>query len=127
VIYGSKLSNLIPLKQLKPSQSSLLRHDILGIIVVFLTFKFFFMSKLLIGFTLGLAAGLLLAPEKGSDARRKLARAGKDLKNKFNDFVDGLQNDFEDMKDEAENFASDAKQTARSYSNQAQAGNSWGG
>lgn len=93
--------------------------------MVFLTFKKDVMSKLLIGFTLGLAAGLLLAPEKGSDARRKIARAGRDLKKKFNDFVDGLQNDFENMKDEAEDFASEAKQTARSYSSEA--GNSWGG
>jgi len=38
------------------------------------------MSKVLFGFTLGLIAGLLIAPDKGSESRKKLERAGRDLK-----------------------------------------------
>ncbi len=83
------------------------------------------MSKLLVGFTLGLVAGLLIAPDKGSESRKKLERAGRDLKNKFNDFVDNLSDKWESFKSEANNFASDARQEARSYSNQA--GATWEG
>jgi gas vesicle protein len=72
-------------------------------------------SKLLIGFTVGLVAGLLLAPEKGVDSRKKIMRAGRDLKDKFNDFVDGISDKFESFKEEAEDMAQDAKSQARTY------------
>lgn len=72
-------------------------------------------SKLLIGFTLGLVAGILLAPEKGSESRKKIAKAGKDLKNKFNEFVDGISEKFESFKDEADDLAQEAKHKAQSY------------
>ena len=74
-------------------------------------------SKLLWGFTLGLVAGLLLAPEKGSESRRKLRRAARDLKNKFNDFVDGVNDKFESLRNETEEVASDGRQEARSFAN----------
>jgi len=83
------------------------------------------MSKVLIGFTLGLLTGLLIAPDKGSESRRKLERAGRDLKNKFNDFVDNLSDKWESFKSEANSMASEAKQEARSYTSQA--GASWEG
>jgi len=83
------------------------------------------MSKLLIGFTLGLLTGLLIAPDKGSESRKKLERAGRDLKNKFNDFVDNLNDTFESFKSEASDMASEAKTEARTYSSQA--GSAWEG
>ena len=83
------------------------------------------MSKLLVGFTLGLVAGLLIAPDKGSESRKKLERAGRDLKNKFNDFVDNLSDKWESFKSEANDLASDARQEVRSYSKQA--GATWEG
>lgn len=81
------------------------------------------MSKVLFGFTIGLLAGLLIAPDKGSESRKKLERAGRDLKNKFNDFVDNLNDKWESFKTEASDMASEAKTEARTYSNQT--GSAW--
>lgn len=72
-------------------------------------------SKLLIGIAVGFVAGILLAPDKGSESRKKVAKAGKDLKNKFNDFVDGLSNKFDSMREEADEFATSAKSQAQSF------------
>jgi gas vesicle protein len=66
-------------------------------------------SKLMIGFAAGVVVGMLFAPEKGDEMRRKLSKTGSDLKTKFNDFIDSLQNKVDDLSDEAEDFASKAK------------------
>ena len=84
------------------------------------------MSKLFIGFAAGLLAGVLFAPSTGSETRERLARRGRELKDKFNDLVDSLSDKFESAKDEAEEFADKAKQKARAYSNQA-GNSSWVG
>jgi gas vesicle protein len=83
-------------------------------------------SKLLAGFALGVLAGILLAPDKGSETRRKIGKSGKDLKNKFNDFVDSIHEKFNSVKNDAEEFADQATQKARSYSNET-GGGTWGG
>jgi gas vesicle protein len=66
-------------------------------------------SKIFLGFiagaAIGGALGVLLAPDKGSETRRKLAEKGSDLgdsivdfgesiKEKFTDMVDGVKNSF---------------------------------
>ncbi len=84
------------------------------------------MSKLFIGLAAGLLAGVLFAPSKGSDTRDRLARRGRELKDKFNDLIDSLSDKFDSVKDEADEFADRAKQKARSYSNQA-GNSSWVG
>ena len=66
-------------------------------------------SRLLTGILAGLVVGILLAPEKGSETRRKIADKGIDLKNKFNDFVDELSSEAEDLAEEAGDFAQKAK------------------
>lgn len=83
-------------------------------------------SRLLTGFTLGLVVGILLAPEKGSDTRKKLTQKGVDLKNKFNDFIDSLSDKAEEVKDDLGDVADRTAQRARSMANQA-TGNSWNG
>jgi gas vesicle protein len=83
-------------------------------------------SRLLTGFALGMLAGMLLAPEKGSDTRKKISQKGRDLKNKFNDFVDGLHDKAEDVTDDVANMADRTAQKARAYSNEV-GSNSWNG
>jgi gas vesicle protein len=82
-------------------------------------------SKLIAGFALGVLAGILLAPDKGSETRRKIAERGNDLKDRFNDFVDSIQDKFHSAKEEAEEFAEEATQKARAYSSDT--GNTWAG
>ena len=77
--------------------------------------KICFMSKILWGFTLGLVAGLLLAPEKGSETRRRISRKANDLKEKFDDFIDSVTDKFDSFRDDAENMASSAKREAKSF------------
>ena len=84
------------------------------------------MSNLFIGFAAGVLVGVLFAPDKGTETRDRLARRGRELKDKFNDLVDSLGEKFDSVKDEASDFAEKAKQKARSYSSEP--GNpSWAG
>ena len=70
-------------------------------------------SKLLVGFATGVLVGMLFAPDKGSETRRKITEKGNDLKTKFSDFVDHLTNRADEMVDdlasEANGFAAKAK------------------
>jgi gas vesicle protein len=71
-------------------------------------------SKVLLGFLAGAAAGalagILLAPDKGSETRRKIAGKADELresvKNKFNQLGDTLRKTYEHAEDEVENAGS---------------------
>jgi gas vesicle protein len=80
-------------------------------------------SKLLTGFLAGVVAGILFAPDKGSETRKKISQKGKDLKDRFNDFVDSISEEFHSMKDDAEDLAQKGKQKAQAYTSES--GNSW--
>jgi gas vesicle protein len=74
-------------------------------------------SKVLLGVVVGLAAGamagILMAPDSGSETRRKLSSKGQgmvdDLRGKFNDFLDGFMSHVETVKDDAHDLADRAK------------------
>lgn len=67
------------------------------------------MSKLLTGLAVGVVVGLLLAPDKGSETRRKIAEKGRELKDRFNDFVDSLGEKIDSLRGEAEEFVEEAR------------------
>jgi gas vesicle protein len=74
-------------------------------------------SKLLIGIVAGFAggmlAGILLAPEKGSDTRQSILDKGDDyagtLKEKFNDFIDTISQKYSNTVNGAEEMVAEGK------------------
>jgi gas vesicle protein len=56
----------------------------------------------LAGVAVGALLGVLFAPDKGTETRKKIAKKSKDtsdsLKNKFNEFVDTVTEQFEKAK-----------------------------
>lgn len=70
-------------------------------------------GKVILSIALGVAAGavigVLMAPDKGTETRRKISDASTDyadgLKTKFNDFIESMLDKFDTVKAEAENLA----------------------
>jgi gas vesicle protein len=70
-------------------------------------------TKILLGFLAGAVAGaaigILFAPDKGSETRRKIVDESQDLadnlKGKFNNLVDGVKEKFSSVRSEAEDVA----------------------
>ncbi len=56
------------------------------------------MSKFMAGVMLGVVAGLLLAPEKGSDTREHIAETAEKWKEKWNRLVGNAGMELEDLK-----------------------------
>jgi gas vesicle protein len=61
---------------------------------------------IVLGVLIGAAAGVLLAPEKGSITRDKLKKEGKDIKNR-------LSSDFIEVKDDLSKAATSGKETLK--------------
>lgn len=70
-------------------------------------------GKMILSIAVGVAAGavigLLLAPDKGTETRRKISERSNEyadgLKTKFNDFIENMMDKFDSVKSEAENLA----------------------
>lgn len=60
-------------------------------------------GAIVLGLFIGAAAGVLLAPEKGSTTRNKLKEEGKDIKNQFS-------KDFAEVKDDLSKAATSGKE-----------------
>ncbi|MBS1749189.1 MAG: YtxH domain-containing protein [Bacteroidetes bacterium] len=64
---------------------------------------------LLAGAAIGAIAGILFAPDKGSETRKKIAKntneIGENLKSSFNDFVDSVKEKYRHAKNEVEDVA----------------------
>ena len=51
------------------------------------------------GVAIGAVVGVLLAPEKGSDTRKKISKKGQDLADDVKNQVDGLKGKYNDLVD----------------------------
>lgn len=73
-------------------------------------------GKVVVGILAGVAVGALLgvlfAPDKGSETRKKISRKSKDfvddVKQKYDDFVRGVNEKVDQVKQETENLKSRA-------------------
>lgn len=82
-------------------------------------------GKILLGALAGLAAGaligILFAPDKGTETRRKITEKGEGLaeevKVKFNEFVESITNKFDKVKSDVTDFAQKGKAKAEKVEN----------
>ncbi|MDQ6815173.1 MAG: YtxH domain-containing protein [Bacteroidota bacterium] len=82
-------------------------------------------SKVLLGVLAGAATGAILgvlfAPDKGDETRRRISEGSRDvtenLKAKFGEFVDGLADRYETVKDSATDLLDQGKQKASNVVN----------
>lgn len=74
-------------------------------------------GKVFLGVLAGMAAGavlgILFAPDKGSETRKKISKKSEDfkasVKDKFDDFMESINDKFEQVKEEVSDFAEKAK------------------
>ena len=70
----------------------------------------------LAGVAVGATLGILFAPDKGTNTRKKISRKGdeyaEELEEKFNDFVDSITDKFVEMKNEAIHMTENGKTKA---------------
>lgn len=75
------------------------------------------LSGILIGATAGAVLGILFAPEKGSETRKKIAERGGDLrdtvKNKFNELGEAISEKYENIRGEAGDMMNRGKEQAQ--------------
>ncbi len=71
------------------------------------------LGAIFLGAAVGGALGILFAPDKGSETRKKISKKGNDLtgavKEKFEKIVEKFKREVEDVKDQANDYAENGK------------------
>ncbi|MBA2500639.1 MAG: YtxH domain-containing protein [Chitinophagaceae bacterium] len=79
------------------------------------------MSKFFSGLVTGVVLGIMFAPDKGSETRRRIARTSGDVKHTFTDMIDGAKDGYETIKNKVNSLSK--KEDDPAYSRNAD--NSW--
>ena len=78
-------------------------------------------AAVLAGVAVGAALGILFAPEKGSEVRRRIAKKSKDyadeLGEKAHEFMDGITEKFESVKEDAMRMTENGKKKVEQVGN----------
>jgi len=76
----------------------------------------------LAGFAVGAALGVLFAPDKGWNTRKRISKKGEDLaddlREKFDEFIDSILVGADEVKEEAADFSTKAKSGSNKAKNQ---------
>lgn len=71
------------------------------------------LGAIFLGAAIGGALGILFAPDKGSETRKKISSKGNDItdavKEKFGELVDKFKREVDTVKDQASDFAENGK------------------
>ena len=73
------------------------------------------MGRFLTGLLAGIAIGVLMAPDKGTETRKKVSRKAADLKDQLNDFIDNASDTLQAVKDRANDFIHKTKRKGQDY------------
>ena len=79
-------------------------------------------GKLLSGIVIGAVIGLLIAPDKGSETRKKISKAGAGLKdnimNKLNELGEAISDKYSEVHDEAKGQLQSGVDKAKNINNE---------
>ena len=76
------------------------------------------MNKILTAFLAGIAVGVLIAPDRGSETRRRLSEKTSDIKGSFNDLVDSATDNLKSAKNKMNEFIKKGEKTVDDLKNE---------